>query len=97
MNNDWIPFNDLPKHYGNRNGRRISKATFYRWRTKGLAGVRLQCEWHAGEWFVTPQALREFDRAVTAAKSGQVRRTTKARPSATRRKKVAAEFQKRVG
>lgn len=41
-------------------GRRISPASSWRWRTKGVRGVRLACYFVAGQWCTTADALREF-------------------------------------
>lgn len=51
---------------------RPSPATAWRWRTRGVCGVRLQT-WSIGGRIVTTEAaVQEFIDAVTAAKQGQV-------------------------
>jgi hypothetical protein len=49
--------------------KRPNPATLWRWRTKGVRGVRLVTSMIGGRRYVTPTALREFNDAVTAAAS----------------------------
>jgi hypothetical protein len=49
-----------------RIGRRISPATLWRWRLKGVNGVRLECVRVGGYWFTTNAAFAEFLAAQTA-------------------------------
>lgn len=49
-----------------RIGKRISPATLWRWRLKGVNGVRLECVRVGGNWFTTNAAFAEFLAAQTA-------------------------------
>lgn len=49
-----------------RIGRRISPPTLWRWRLKGVNGVRLECVRVGGFWFTTEKAFAEFMAAQTA-------------------------------
>lgn len=48
-----------------RLGKRISPATLWRWRLKGVNGVRLQCLRLGGCWLTSNAAFGEFLRAQT--------------------------------
>jgi hypothetical protein len=63
-NDELRPVNSLVER---RLGRRLSPATIWRWRTKGVRGVRLECYLIAGHWCSTPAALAEFFRASSEA------------------------------
>jgi hypothetical protein len=56
----------LPEVIKSRLGRRISPATLWRWRLKGVNGVKLECLRVGGCWFTTDAAFTEFLRAQTA-------------------------------
>ena len=47
--------------------RRISPPTLWRWRMKGVRGVRLEAIYVAGVWHSTEEALTTFLRDSTAA------------------------------
>lgn len=49
----------------NRIGKRISPATLWRWRLKGVNGVKLECV-RVGGWYITNTAFAEFLAAQTA-------------------------------
>jgi hypothetical protein len=51
--------------------KRPNPATLWRWRTRGIRGVRLQTLMIGGRRHVLPSALRQFIEAVTAAPSGR--------------------------
>ncbi len=65
------PINEIIKA---RLGKRISPATLWRWRLKGVNGVRLECLRVGGCWVTTDAAFAEFLRAQTenvlAARTG---------------------------
>ena len=61
--------NILPK----RRGRKINLSTVYRWKNRGLDGVRLETCYRAGRQYTSVEALRRFDEAVTAARNGPQR------------------------
>jgi hypothetical protein len=44
-----------------------SPATLWRWRVRGVRGIRLCCTRIGGRWAVTRRSLQEFLTAVTAA------------------------------
>ena len=50
-----------------RLGRRVSPATGWRWRTKGVRGVKLPMVLDFGQWCSTEAALTEFLRASSEA------------------------------
>src|SRR4030095_8336396 len=56
------PVNEIIKA---RLGKRISPATLWRWRLKGVNGVRLECLRVGGCWVTTDAAFAEFLRAQT--------------------------------
>lgn len=54
-----------------RNGKPVSPPTPWRWRTKGILGVKLEIT-HVGSMpCTTPRKLKEFFAAVTAAKEAK--------------------------
>jgi hypothetical protein len=57
------PVNDVIKA---RLGKRISPPTLWRWRLKGVNGVKLECLRVGGHWVTTDAAFAEFLRAQTA-------------------------------
>jgi hypothetical protein len=59
---DLRPLNEVIKA---RLGKRISPATLWRWRLKGVNGVRLECLRVGGCWVTTHAAFAEFLRAQT--------------------------------
>ena len=76
-----------------RVGRRISPATLWRWRVKGIHGVRLEAYLVAGVWCSTPAALTAFLRdSSAAAMSGAPKTDGRPRerdPETTRRLQAA--------
>lgn len=46
-----------------------SPCTFWRWRTRGINGVRLECLRSGGRWLTTQQSLERFLIAQTQATS----------------------------
>jgi hypothetical protein len=52
-----------------RNGRPVSPATLWRWKSRGLNGVQLQIVRLGGTACTTKTALREFFAAVEAARN----------------------------
>ena len=56
------PVNEIIKA---RLGKRISPATLWRWRLKGVNGVRLECLRVGGYWVTSNAAFTEFLRAQT--------------------------------
>ena len=60
---DLIPVGQLLKQ---RLGKRISPATLWRWRLKGINGARLECVLCGGCWMTTAAAFAEFVRSQTA-------------------------------
>jgi hypothetical protein len=63
------PFKDHLRPVGEviqaRLGKRISPTTLWRWRLKGVNGVRLQCLRLGGSWLTSEAAFGEFLRAQT--------------------------------
>lgn len=62
VNDDLRPIGEVVKA---RLGKRISPATLWRWRLKGVNGVRLQCLRLGGSWLTSDAAFGEFLRAQT--------------------------------
>jgi len=60
---DLRPVNDFVKA---RFGKRISPATSWRWRLKGVNGAKLSCVRFGGCWCTTAAAFADFIRAQTA-------------------------------
>lgn len=78
MNSDsesLIALKDLPAFLQERNGRRPSIATIYRWTSRGLNGCQLEVVYRAGRPYTSVEALKRFDDAVTLAKRGPAPRT----------------------
>lgn len=86
------PVNEIIKA---RLGKRISPATLWRWRLKGVNGVRLQCLRLGGVWVTSDAAFGEFLRAQTenalaACTGGQLNQPPAERsPEKIRRLKAA--------
>lgn len=63
-----IPFAKAAKKYiSARGGGSIHPATLHRWRTRGIAGVRLEAIRIGGVWSTTEAAMQRFFAAVTSA------------------------------
>ncbi|MFM9966028.1 MAG: DUF1580 domain-containing protein [Planctomycetaceae bacterium] len=60
---DLIPVGQLLKQ---RLGKRISPATLWRWRLKGINGARLECVLCGGCWMTTAKSFADWVRAQTA-------------------------------
>ena len=60
---DLIPVGTLIKQ---RLGKRPSPATLWRWRLKGVSGVKLECVLVGGIWYSTAAAFAQFVRSQTA-------------------------------
>ena len=60
---DLVPIGTLIKQ---RLGKRISPATIWRWRLRGINGARLECVLCGGCWMTTAAAFAELLRAQTA-------------------------------
>lgn len=50
---------------------RRHRATFIRWATRGVKGVRLRAERLGGRWFATPEAVIDFHRQLTVASAAE--------------------------
>ena len=61
---ELIPVGELVRR---RLGKRLSPATLWRWRLKGVGGVRLEAVRVGGVWCTTPAAFADFIRRQTAA------------------------------
>ena len=61
---ELIPIGELVKE--RLPGKRLSPATIWRWRLKGVRGVRLESVLVGGCWCTTRAAFAEFLRAQTA-------------------------------
>lgn len=86
-----IPINEAPRHLpAGLNGKPVNAATIFRWRTRGVGGVKLEGRKIGGRWFTSVAWIREFIEATTAgaapATVGQIAReaaNTSARKSTT--------------
>ncbi len=93
------PFKDHLRPVGEiikaRLGKRISPTTLWRWRLKGVNGVRLQCLRLGGSWVTSEAAFGEFLRAQTenalaACRGGaEVEAPTERSPEKVRRLQAA--------
>lgn len=63
LQDDLRPVNEIIKA---RLGKRISPATLWRWRLKGVNGVRFECIRVGGVWCTTATAFAQFLNAQTA-------------------------------
>jgi hypothetical protein len=91
MSDDLIPFARVPDHIP---GGRVNPATLHRWRTRGVAGVKLDVEFIGGRVFVARSELPRFFEAIKAARSAKQARSEP--QTANRRGKIAAA-KRRVG
>ena len=62
-----FPLTELPTRVPARNGRRLHKATVFRWVTRGRLGVKLEYILIGGIKHTSLQALQRFCDEVTAA------------------------------
>jgi len=85
---DLVPINELCRR---RLGRKVSPATLWRWRLKGIKGCRLECVYVAGNWCSTTAAFAAFIRQTTEAAATPAHDAQPAERSAatTRRLKTA--------
>lgn len=90
MSHDLIPLKDLPKKLPKRNGKRISTVTIWRWRTRGLAGVHLECQYIGGVPYSSVESVQKFFDAVSAAKNAQLQSGVTPRESKPTRLNKAA-------
>ncbi len=67
---ELIPLCELPNRLPKRNGKQINISTIYRWRNRGLRGVRLEVTYRLGQPCTSLEALKRFDLAVTTAIEG---------------------------
>ena len=58
-----VPVSELVRQ---KLGKRISPATLWRWRLKGINGARLECVLCGGRWLSTSSSFAEFLRVQTA-------------------------------
>jgi hypothetical protein len=65
--------------------KRPNPATLWRWRKKGVRGVRLQTVLIGGRRYVTRNALQQFIEAVTAAASASAEPSLPSKPSPEQR------------
>jgi hypothetical protein len=61
---DLRPANQIIRE---RIGKRVATSTLYRWREKGVKGIRLECVLIAGVWCTTPAAFASFVKGQTEA------------------------------
>ena len=54
---------------GQRCGRRVHVSTLYRWCSRGLGGVQLECLRVGGRLYTSQEALQRFADRLTAAQS----------------------------
>lgn len=81
MATDLVPFSQVPKHVP---GNRPSIATIWRWRQRGVAGIRLPVRHVGGRVYVSLADLALWFEQVQAAKENSVlpQRTEKQRERA---------------
>jgi hypothetical protein len=68
---DVFPLTELPTRVPARNGRRLHKATGFRWVARGRFGVKLEVILIGGIKHTSLQALQRFCDDVTAAAVGK--------------------------
>jgi Protein of unknown function (DUF1580) len=77
--------------------KRPNPATLWRWRKKGVRGVRLQTILIGGRRYVTRAALQQFIEAVTAAASASAEPSLPSKPlSADQRRMRSDETRRRL-
>ncbi len=83
-----IPIGDIPNHVprNRKTGKKISKATVYRWIYVGVRGEKLSTWFFGGQRYTSLEALDRFFAAITAAANGETpsARTRKQRDKAIR-------------
>ncbi|WP_417737273.1 DUF1580 domain-containing protein [Rosistilla oblonga] len=70
-------------------GDRPHRASLFRWRQRGLAGVKLKTTYAVGAHRTTEAWLREFFDSVAAAKNGEPAATVREVPSVAQRRAQA--------
>jgi hypothetical protein len=76
-----------PSVTARRNGKPMNHSTIFRWATVGVAGQVLETVCIGGARMTTREAMEEFFRAVTAAKTPNCQRRA---PSPSRRQQIRA-------
>ena len=66
---DLISFSALARKIPGRGKRPIALSSVHRWRTRGLAGIKLPARLIGGRWFTTLGAFEQFNAKVELAKS----------------------------
>jgi hypothetical protein len=85
-NEQVFPLPELPNHVPQRNGRRLSIATAYRWSLNGVRGVKLETVQIGGARYTSLEALQRFAAALTAARDG--RPAERQSPAADKKRKA---------
>lgn len=62
-----IPLSEVPKHIPARNGRRVHRATVWRWAADGVRGVTLETVKIGGATYTSTEAIARFAAACSAA------------------------------
>jgi hypothetical protein len=75
--------------------KRPNPATLWRWRTRGVRGVKLQTVLIGGRRYCYPSAMRQFIAAVTAAASGKPDGAA-AEPETETKRQRSAEMSRRL-
>lgn len=70
-NEELIKLSFAPAYIEELSGNRVHVATLYRWRSKGIAGVRLETIDIGGSPFTSKEALSRFFQQSTAAKQNR--------------------------
>lgn len=83
---DLVPVTKLVQQ---RLKRRISPATTWRWRVRGVRGVKLPMVLVFGQWHSTEEVLTEFLRASSEAGMPQVEPSAERNPATERRLQAA--------
>jgi len=66
-----VSLGDVPSLLPSRRGRRVHRATVYRWAAKGVGGVRLDVLRIGGSLFTSEQAVARFLEAQNAPHTGE--------------------------
>jgi hypothetical protein len=91
-----IPLGDVPNHLPKKShsGKKVSKATVYRWTYHGVrGGIKLETCFFGGQRYTSKEALDRFFAAITAAADGEMlpSRTPRQREQAIRQAELELE------
>lgn len=73
-----IPLSQVPKYLEKRTGKRPNTATIFRWRQRGISGIRLESVLIGGRSYTSVEALERFCSLAELARHGRISNGTEA-------------------